>query len=238
MRALTGELLLSAWDRGTAEHDINRALTMLAFAMPETSREELAELSIAERNALLLQLRAITFGPVLNGYATCSACAAPLEFALPVDSLLAYEQQLPAAPREWSEDAQTFHLRPVNSNALLAALSASDAEQAEERLLSCCLTISGLHQASVEFSPASVREKFEQVNASAEIVCTLDCPACAKRETLDLDIVRFLWTEVRRAALRLLCEIHELACAYGWSERAIVTMSPSRRNAYREMLNA
>ena len=69
-------------------------------------------------------------------------------------------------------------------------------------------------------------------------LCTLDCPACAKRETIDLDIVRFLWTEVRRAALRLLCEIHELACAYGWSEKAIVTMSPSRRNAYREMLNA
>ena len=44
MRALTGELLLSAWDRGTAEHDIDRALTMLAFAMPETSREELAAL--------------------------------------------------------------------------------------------------------------------------------------------------------------------------------------------------
>jgi hypothetical protein len=238
MRALTGELLLSAWDRGTAEHDIDRALTMLAFAMPETGREQLGELSIAERNMLLLQLRAITFGPVLNGYATCSACAAPLEFALPVDSLLACVQQLPEASREWSEDAQTFHLRPVNSNALLAALSAPDAERAEELLLSCCLTISGSHQARSEFSAAGVREKFEQVNAAAEIVCTLDCPACAKRETVDLDIVRFLWTEVRRAALGLLGEIHELACAYGWSEKAIVAMSPSRRNAYKEMLNA
>jgi hypothetical protein len=35
----------------------------------------------------------------------------------------------------------------------------------------------------------------------------------------------------------LLGEIHELASAYGWSERAIAQMSAGRRAAYLEMLN-
>jgi len=238
MRALTGELLLSAWDRCDAEHDVDRALTLLELSTPELDREQLAELSIAERNALLLRLRAITFGPVLGGYANCSACGAPLEFTLPVEALLSRtQQQLPAGGREWTEDAQTFRLRPVNSNDLLATLSAPDGTVAEELLVSRCLTLSEPRKSPMRISP-SIRGQFEQVNGAAEIVCALDCPGCSAHETLDFDIVRFLWTEVQRAARRLLGEIHELACAYGWSEKAIVSMSPSRRNAYREMLNA
>lgn len=239
MRALSGELLLSAWERGEVEHDVDRALTLLELSTPELDREQLAELSIADRNALLLRLRAITFGPTLSGYANCSDCGMPMEFTLPVAGLLARtEQQLPAASREWTEDAQTFRLRPVNSGDLLATLSAPDGERAEELLVSRCLTTSEARPESSTLLSPSVRRQFEEVNGAAEIVCGLDCPGCSKHETLDLDIVRFLWTEVRRAALRLLGEIHELACAYGWSEKAIVSMSPSRRHAYREMLNA
>ena len=51
-------------------------------------------------------------------------------------------------------------------------------------------------------------------------------------------MARFLWKEVRNAARRLLGEIHQLASAYGWSERAIAAMGPGRRAAYLGMLSA
>jgi hypothetical protein len=55
---------------------------------------------------------------------------------------------------------------------------------------------------------------------------------------LDLDIGRFLWTEVRRAATRLLGDVHTLAAAYGWSEQAILDLSAGRRAAYLELVGA
>jgi hypothetical protein len=227
MHALTGERLLSAWDRGMTEHDIDRALTMLALAMPGTSREHLAALPITERNKLLLQLRALTFGPLLKGFAICSGCETPLEFSLRTDELLRHAEQLKA------ETVQQDHLRAVNSNDLLAVLETQDAGHAEDLLLTRCL-ISGGPEA---LSLPAIRGEFEALNAAAEMSFALDCPNCSRREMVDFDVARFLWAEIRRAAAHLLSEIHELASAYGWSEEAIATMSAQRRSAYMEMLN-
>ena len=54
MRALTGELLLKAWDAGANEQDLNRGLILLSLAMPGSNRQQLARLPIAERNLCLL----------------------------------------------------------------------------------------------------------------------------------------------------------------------------------------
>ena len=83
-----------------------------------------------------------------------------------------------------------------------------------------------------------VGEAFERINAAAELTCSIACPACTSAEILDFDPARFLWLEVRHAARRLMDEVDALAGAYGWSERAIVRMSPQRRGAYLEMLHA
>ncbi len=64
MRALSGDLLLTAWERCAGEHDINRAVTMLALALPASSREQLAALPLAERNVLLLRLQVPRQPPV------------------------------------------------------------------------------------------------------------------------------------------------------------------------------
>jgi hypothetical protein len=52
------------------------------------------------------------------------------------------------------------------------------------------------------------------------------------------DVARFLVREMVATARRLMAEIHELASAYGWSERSIATMSDARQSAYLEMLTA
>lgn len=228
MRALIGELLLLAWDKGITGHGLDRPLTMLSIAMPEMPREHLAELPIAKRNMLLLQLRALTFGRVLKAYATCSGCATPLEFSVSVDALLARADELAA------QSNSSARLRPVNSCDLLSILSARNPEDAEDLLLHRCLIPGTLDSVA----SVALRKEFEAVNASAEIVFTLECAACSRRETADLDIARFLWAEVCRAAARLLAEVHTLASQYGWSEDAIAAMSPHRRSAYMEILNA
>lgn len=240
MRALSGELLLEAFDMGMAEHDLARALSMLAVAMPESSRQQLAECSIAERNLLLLQLREVTFGPVMGGLAKCAECGAPLEFAFNARTLIAQLQsQRGQQSVGWSDAGRDYRLRTVNSNDLLACLTLPDAETAQQDLLSRCLSVSGqLSDSADQTSSPAVIEKFDELHGTTELNLSVECPECSRSQLFDLDIGRFLWLEVRNAAQLLMHEIHALAWAYGWSESSIASMNSSRRNQYMEMLSA
>jgi hypothetical protein len=239
MRALTGELLLAAWEQSMPENHLNRALTMLAVAMPESSRSQLAEMSVAERNLALLRLHELSFGSFLSGFSVCSQCGGQLEFTLQVSPMLAQlENQAPKAPAEWSENGQRYRLRPANTSDLLSSLEVPDTSEAQNHILARCLTLSGEQESIPPSVLYAALEKFEQLHEAAELNCAIQCPECSGNQTFDLDIVRFLWCEVRYAAQRLLSEIHQLAGAYGWSEQSIARMSPQRRGAYLEMLSA
>src|SRR5271170_4422762 len=78
VRALSGELLLAAWNDGAAEHDL-------------------------ERDLLLLRLREASFGRALSGFSVCAQCAARLVFTLPVSTMLAsLEGGLASEPIVWT----------------------------------------------------------------------------------------------------------------------------------------
>jgi hypothetical protein len=252
MRTLTGELLLAAWEEGTDQHALHRGLILLSLSLPEINRQQLRELTIADRNLLLLRLRELSFGRTLQGFGTCSRCRAHLEFAVPVAALVEHlKSQLSGDLVSWSENGTLYQLRPITTDDLLAALDVPSNTDAQDLLLKRCLTISressesgGLSACkepsdavSLAAVPALVA-KFDQLQAAAELCCAVQCAECSNSEVLDLDIAQFLWLEVRSAAKRLLAEIHELAWAYGWSEDSILRMSPQRREAYMEMLSA
>ncbi len=240
MRALSGELLLAAWDGGAAEHDLERAVTLLCLGFPERTRQEFYELPIPERDLLLLQLREASFGRALSGFSVCAQCDARLVFTLPVSTMLAsLGSGIAREPMVWTENGKQMRLRPTNTLDLLSSLEIADAGEARKFVLARCLGLAEAPRESLsEADMAMAQEKFDQLHEPAEIRCATECPECAARGTLDLDIANFLWLEVRAAAARLLGEIHALASAYGWSERAILRMAPRRRSAYLEMLSA
>jgi hypothetical protein len=252
MRALTGQLLLAAWEEGTDQHPLARRLILLSLVLPERSRQELAQLSIAQLDLLLLSLRELSFGKILQGFGTCSRCSAHLEFAVPVAALIEHlKSRLGSDLIAWNEHGRRYQLRAVTTDDLLAALDVPNPSEAQVLLLKRCLTVSGessecerlpaRKEPSDGLTPApepSLVAKFDELHAAAELGCAVRCPECSNSEVLDLDIAHFLWLEVRSAAKRLLAEIHELAWAYGWSENSILRMSPRRRNAYIEMLSA
>ncbi len=245
MRPLTEELLLEAWDRGAPQSDSERALTMLAAACPQTSPEQLATIGIPERNLKLLRLRQLSFGPFLSGCLPCPSCRTRLEFSLPIAPLVDRLQELlPDGPLAWTIGPRTYRMRPANSQDLAAAISQPDSRSARRLLLDRCLSVTnaegveeGWDMGGVESEEAAL-ERFEQLHEGAEILCTVTCPECAAIERVDLDIGRFLWSELRHAAIRFLRDVHDLASAYGWSEAAIMTMSSQRRSMYLDMVRA
>jgi hypothetical protein len=232
--ALTGELLLRTWEQGALAPEAARPLTLLAAAMPDGDPQALAEIALADRNRLLLRLRELTFGSELRAVADCSDCAATLEVSLPVAELVPAGE---ADRSAWTEAGHRFALRAATTADLLATLAAPDLERAEELMLARCLTVDP-PVAPGERLGSEVRARFEALHALAEVRLMLVCPECGREQVLDLDIARFLWTELRRAATQLLREIHTLATGTGWSESEILAMSPQRRAAYLELVGS
>lgn len=244
MRPLAGEPLLQAWELGAYQGYLDRSLTMLRAARPELSFEQLTAIPIAQLNLQLLRLRQISFGSMLSGFVPCPHCAARLEFSVPTAPLLAELEPLAARDSvQWIDGTTEYSLRPVSSRDLALAQGQGSPEQARTLLIERCITSrsttasSEMVRVTKEASLTALR-KFNELHAAAEITLQVSCPACGHSDSVDLDIARFLWLEVRYAAVRLLRDVHELASAHGWDERAILSMSPQRRNVYLEMLHS
>ena len=79
MRALSSTELLSAWERGSDQTPAQGVLALLGAACPEVPIESLAHLSVGQRDAQLLKLREVTFGPCLTGLADCPQCGQCVE---------------------------------------------------------------------------------------------------------------------------------------------------------------
>ena len=249
MRALAGEEILTAWERSRDLPAQEAVLSLLALASPGREINELARLPLGERNALLLELRAMTLGRRMEGFAVCPECGAQLEFVLDVDELA---KGLRLEPVHATDEIAGYTMRPVNTFDLLRASAAESEEQARAILLARTLGVerpdpeSSDHGGSwtdtwLQSQPAhvaaSLLARFERINGSSEIRVQFRCAACQSRPLLDLDIAHFVLREITGAARRLVTEIHQLASAYGWSERSIATMSATRRAAYLEMLS-
>lgn len=233
MYALSGERILLAWERSLSMPEACRSLALLETALPGTSFPALTSMPLSERNARLLELRALSFGNAIEAFAKCPLCDAPLEFRLNTDDLR--RESPPPAEDTWLEAETEFHMRAANSADLVAVQTADTDDEACALLLARTM---GMNQTELtaEAHPDWLA-RFERLNASAEITCSLACDACAARTEIDFDIAGFLWREVATAARRLLAEIHRLASAYGWSESSILALSPARRHMYLEMLN-
>ena len=86
MRGLTASDLLRVWEEDGSEALPRRALRLVALGCPELDAEALAGLTVGQRDARLLVLRALTFGPRLDGFVRCPVCQEALE---PVGGLVA-----------------------------------------------------------------------------------------------------------------------------------------------------
>src|SRR5215471_5329357 len=108
MRGLSASQLLRAWENGLGRSAAGRALALLAESSPGMPEESLARLSLGQRDALLMEARAATFGPVWSAYTECPRCGERLEF--PLDPAGDGWQSLAPAPepiREFTEGGVT-----------------------------------------------------------------------------------------------------------------------------------
>ena len=229
--------LLSYCERGARLHTIDRALGLLALAMPDRDPAELARLPLGVRDGLLLRTRRAIVGPRIEAQDSCRACGARVEAALDCDAITA--ASTPPAP-SWSLDLDGYRirLRPLDSRDAAEAAQAADVERARFVLLQRAVTSverDGIVP-PLESIPAHLVEQIVESlpshDTGAELAIEFRCPSCERRWTAVLDVASFVWRELVARAQRLLLDVHTLATAYGWTESEILALGSSRRAAY------
>lgn len=240
MRSLSARELLDIWEAGSDRAPAQRALLLLAAIHPDRSDEALARLSLGQRDLQLVTLRGALFGPQLNSVTSCPDCGERLQLTLNSRELYIARDWPPSVAL--AVDGYDIHYRLPDSTDLLAFPQAETAEDARSWLLQRCvqnIDYAGKAQ-PIETTPAQVIETIvahmAQTDPLADVQLDLICPACQHHWLAAFDAVAFFWQEIDDWARRILHDIHVIASAYGWSESAILALSPARRQMYLDLI--
>ncbi|HUO08050.1 MAG TPA: phage baseplate protein [Phycisphaerae bacterium] len=248
MRTPSATELLCAWERALSRPAALRGIAVLESCCPGTDGEELARLPIGQRDARLLELRSITFGPSVPCIAKCGFCGESLDVEFGLEEI---RQRAPALEAggvgALRVEAEGWEVRArlPNSLDLEAAAGARDAEEAKGILLSRC--VESVAAPDGQTSPlealpaqiiAAISDRMSEADPQGDVRLELNCPECGGEGVFVFDIGTYLWEELQAFAKSLMGEVHELAHAYSWSESDILNMSAQRRSYYLEMIGA
>jgi len=230
---------------------LGRCLALAAAATP-AGAEVARELTVGDREALLLHLHRLTNGDRLDLVAGCSRCGERIELELRAGDLL-LPTEPPGEAERWTEltgagGVVSVRVRlPTGEDQERAARRAADDEAAAARdLLRACVLEVGAADAVVESEGArralpdelepALAEKLGELDPQAEIRLAASCPHCRADLELSFDAGELVHAEIDAARDRLFREVHVLALYYHWSEREILAMTAARRRRYLELL--
>lgn len=234
MRAPSHRSMIDIWEAGQDIAPWARALLLLRAAQPDMDTAALESLPVGERDARLIDLRALIFGNSLSSLARCPECGEQLELSFSVQDV-----QVDGPP-----DTTGFSLRRdgwvigyrLPSTADFRSLSVGP--DAPRALLAACIGGISRHGKDVPFADLDaetidmVVADMAEADPRADLKAAMRCPSCAAQWSARFDIVAYLWEELGAWVRRLLADVHVLARHYGWREDDVLALSPWRRQHY------
>jgi hypothetical protein len=209
------------------------------------------QLSLGDREALLLHIQRMTFGEQLECVLRCPACAEPMEFQLQVADLLLPVAELRQQHYEeiLTVDESPLRVRfrmPTAADLETALRGAPRIREAARAMLHGCVDWvrrekdHGEGNLAAELWPADlathIAARIAELDPQAEIWLQLTCPGCGQTFPTSLDTADYILRELAERERRTYEEVHQLALAYHWSEADILRMTPRKRMVYLEML--
>ncbi len=218
--------MLEIWERAKRCGPQERALRLLAWALPDHEVEVLADFDLGLRDWHLLRLRRALFGPMFTGHGVCPHCGELLEVEFDARTL---QDEAPLPPAPHYIDCAGRRYRLPSSRDLISVARLQDLNAAELELFArCCLDERSANAA--EFS--EVDSGLSALAAERNLQLDLSCAACGGTWLVAFDPGAFVWEEIEARAMALVDDVHRLAAAYGWSEGDILALSDTRRAAY------
>lgn len=221
--------LLDAWEAALSTPEPLRAPSLLVWLGWLDTPDALDNATIGQTDSLLFALRNVLYGPKLECVSTCPSCGQTVEFSADTADLVSTEPETPVG-RVALLDGQLDCRPPSNSDVreLLAAAAPVDSRRLLRR---CLLTDAATLQTLSEQDCDRAVGELADADPGASIEIEIEC-SCAYRWIEQFDIRSFLLTELTDWAARTLRDVHRLASRYGWSESAILAMSPWRKRIY------
>ena len=236
-----------------------RCLARLGSLSP-VSEEVARSLLVADRQFLLLKLRAATFGERVEATLSCPwpGCGENVDVdfsldAVPVresaDKGPAYRLELPPEAAYHGAEGEehrevVFRLPNGGDQERIAPLAAANEARALTLLLErCVLAIGPLRDPGPEaierLSPAAraaIERRMEEVAPQVALTMDVSCPECGRAFEMPFDLQDFFFGELRTSRDLLYREVHYLAYHYHWSESEILGLPRDKRRGYIEVL--
>jgi len=257
IRAVTGEDQVFLAGLGPAVLPACRATALLSRCVlhlgpyAEVTQEMVQDMTVGDREALLLHVRRITSGDRMDCVLICPAasCREKLDLVLSVSELLLppYPSTEPQhevringdggeylvcfrLPRGADQEAAAQHVAGGKPDEALAELLGRCVESIRSSSGDLC---GGIPEPVISQLPEIVSEHDPQ----AELSIRASCPACGHEFSALLDAGSFVLNELAADLHNLLREVHWLALHYHWSEPEILALSAPRRRHYLELLS-
>jgi hypothetical protein len=219
--------------------------------------QDVSQLSLGDRETLLLHARRLTFGGQIDCVLPCPECRERMDFRLQIERLLLHRDA--GAPARYFEEiveagGKRFRVRfrvPCGADLEdgLRPPQRKPTEAVEVVLARCVEWVrlegelsngSALAAIPIEELPAGlpskISERMAELDPQAETTLQLACPACQHSFTTCFDIGDYFFRELRAREHCRYQEVHQLALAYHWSETEILSMSPRKRRMYLDLL--
>lgn len=202
-------------------------------------------LSVGDRESLLLHLRRLTLGDRLQCVLRCpdSRCGEHMDLDLDVHDLLVspYPDAAPWHEASIEESGTTWrvHFRlptGADQEAAVPLVSTDVAAAAGLILRRCIESIEREDGGPVAEIPSNVADdlatRMAELDPQAELTLQLVCPACGREFSTQLDAASYFFQELAGATAGLWREVHLLAFYYHWSESEILRLTRGRRRLY------
>ena len=225
--------LLAVWERAAARPPGARSAALLALADAADNP------SAGDRDRALAATYRRLFGPHAVARADCPRCGEAVECDLDLAAVEA-TAAMSVEPILAVADCAVEWRSPTATDLAHVAALRDPGHACEELLRRCVVAVLRVGEPVLRADwPAGVAlavgDAIDRADPLTAAEVELACPACGCGWTLGCDVGVFLWAELDRTARRLMAEVHYLATAYGWAEADILTMTATRRAAYRAL---
>jgi hypothetical protein len=199
-------------------------------------------LTVGDREALLLHLRADAFGDSLACTLECPECGERMDVDLRVSDLL-------VAPYAEVRDRHEVELDVdgVRREAVVRLATGADQEAVarhedraaglEELVERCVLELRAADEPPLPLALAeALSDPLAGLDPQAEITIDAVCPSCGEPLSGLVDAASVLLAELTATDERLLREVDAIARVYHWGEDEILGLDVHRRRRYLELL--
>jgi hypothetical protein len=206
-------------------------------------------LTVGDREALILQLRRLTWGDRMQCVLSCPSpdCGEKLDLQLSVTDLLVpardgqperYEASVTGDDTSW---LVRFRLPTGSDQEAVAGLARGDLSAAVETLLLRSIDSAVSREgADAGGLPEAVRQQLpglmSELDPQAEIKLTVTCQVCGGTFEVLFDAAGYFFQELKAGMRLLFHEVHLLAYHYHWSLREILGMSVRSRRRFLQLL--